>query len=127
MPTTIGRRLRSLRLAKGWTQKDLAERLNVTQGAVSTWERDRRAPDYETLMTLAGLLNVPASALLAAENGAPEADITIPSPRGWERLTPEDRDEVRHLVFLFAQTLVSDFRARRVRRPRSRAGSETDA
>ena len=36
--------IRQLRQARGWSQPDLAQRLGVTQGAVSTWERGRGVP-----------------------------------------------------------------------------------
>lgn len=39
----IGQRIRSLRLFHGMTQEQLAERLNVTKGAVSQWESGRVA------------------------------------------------------------------------------------
>lgn len=42
---TMGKRIRTLREAKGWTQQELAERLTdrgakVSGNAVSQWERD---------------------------------------------------------------------------------------
>ena len=36
---TLGRRIGSRRKELGMTQKDLAEQLHVTDGAVSKWER----------------------------------------------------------------------------------------
>lgn len=37
--TAFGQFLNQLRREKGWTQKDLAERLYVSDKAVSKWER----------------------------------------------------------------------------------------
>ena len=37
--SSFGRFLAQLRREKGWTQKDLAERLYVSDKAVSKWER----------------------------------------------------------------------------------------
>lgn len=36
--TTMGERIKQLRLARGWSQIDLAERVGVSGGAVSHWE-----------------------------------------------------------------------------------------
>jgi DNA-binding Xre family transcriptional regulator len=36
--TTMGERIRQLRLARGWSQGQLAERVGVTGGAISHWE-----------------------------------------------------------------------------------------
>ena len=35
----VGERIRGLRMALGMTQSDLAEKMNVTDKAVSKWER----------------------------------------------------------------------------------------
>ena len=42
---TIGTLIRQARLAHGLTQKELAERLHVTDKAVSRWETGRGLPD----------------------------------------------------------------------------------
>ncbi len=35
----VGKRIAELRKGKGWTQRQLADRLHVTDKAVSKWER----------------------------------------------------------------------------------------
>ena len=60
----LGSFLAQLRKEKGWTQKDLAERLYVSDKAVSKWERGLSAPDVSLLMPLAELLGVSVTELL---------------------------------------------------------------
>ena len=50
----FGQFLNQLRREKGWTQKDLAERLYVSDKAVSKWERGLSLPDVALLLPLAG-------------------------------------------------------------------------
>ena len=54
----------SLRREKGMTQKDLAERLYVSDKAVSKWERGLSLPDVGLLMPLAEALDVSVAELL---------------------------------------------------------------
>lgn len=56
--------LAQLRREKGWTQKDLAERLYVSDKAVSKWERGLSVPDVSLLLPLAELLGVSVTELL---------------------------------------------------------------
>ena len=49
----FGQFLNQLRREKGWTQKDLAERLYVSDKAVSKWERGLSLPDVSLLLPLA--------------------------------------------------------------------------
>lgn len=50
---TIGGFIAALRKANGMTQKDLAERLNVSDKTVSRWERDEGAPDLSVIPVIA--------------------------------------------------------------------------
>ena len=52
---------------KGWTQKELAERLHVTDKAVSKWERRVSMPDTALLIPLAETLGVSVTELLRGE------------------------------------------------------------
>lgn len=57
-----------LRKEKNLTQKELANKLNVTDKAVSRWERGVGFPDISTLCPLAEALGVSVSKLLDAED-----------------------------------------------------------
>ena len=49
----IARQIIHKRVARSWTQRDLAERMHTTDSAVSRWESGRRAVSSETLQRLA--------------------------------------------------------------------------
>ena len=51
---TIGGFIAVLRKANGMTQKDLAEKLNVSDKSVSRWERDDGAPDLSLIPVIDG-------------------------------------------------------------------------
>ena len=54
----FGRFIASLRHEKNWTQKDLADKLNVTDKAISKWERGLGFPDINQIEPLADVLGV---------------------------------------------------------------------
>jgi len=60
----LSKNLKRLRLEKGWTQEELAERVGVTGQAVSKWERDGCYPDITLLPGLANGFNVTVDELL---------------------------------------------------------------
>ena len=64
---TMGEQIAELRREKGMTQRELAERLHVTDKAVSKWERDLACPDTATLPVLADLLGCGVEELLGAK------------------------------------------------------------
>ncbi len=68
---TLGSFLTVLRKAKGLTQKELAQQLNVSDKAVSRWERDESAPDLSMIPVLAELFGVTCDELLRGERAAP--------------------------------------------------------
>ena len=64
---TIGKLIAALRKANGMTQKDLAEKLNVSDKTVSRWERDDGAPDLATIPVLAEIFGITCDELLRGE------------------------------------------------------------
>ena len=64
---TMGMLIASLRKAQGMTQAEIAERMQVTDKAVSKWERDLSCPDIQSLPKLAEVLQVSAEELLQGE------------------------------------------------------------
>ena len=61
---SIGETIANLRKQKGMTQSELAEKMNVTDKAVSKWERDLSCPDINTISKLADVLDVSVEELL---------------------------------------------------------------
>ena len=78
---SMGEIISTLRKEKNMTQKDLAAKLNITDKAVSKWERDVACPDTLTLPKLAEILEVSVEELMNAKpvpaNGHREADQLI--------------------------------------------------
>ena len=58
---------------KKMTQSDLAAKLNVTDKAISRWERGTSEPNTSNLMALARLYGIPAEDLLKGVESALEA------------------------------------------------------
>lgn len=63
---SMGEIISTLRKERGMTQRELAEKLNVTDKAVSKWERGLSCPDVSSLPKLAEVLGVPVETLLDA-------------------------------------------------------------
>ncbi len=75
---TIGSFIAALRKANGMTQKDLAERLNVSDKTVSRWERDDGAPDLAVIPVIAELFGVTCDELLRGERKSPADRADVP-------------------------------------------------
>ncbi len=70
MKKTLGMTIAERRKALGLTQLELAERVGVTDKAVSKWERELSCPDIGTLPALAEVFGVSVDELM---QGRPDA------------------------------------------------------
>lgn len=68
----IGTNIATYRKREGWTQAELAEKLNYSDKAVSKWERGESVPDVLTLADLASRLGITVDDLLKDPNALPE-------------------------------------------------------
>lgn len=68
---TIGKFISVLRKANGMTQKDLADRLFVSDKTVSRWERDECDPDLSLIPAIAELFGITTDELLRGERNTP--------------------------------------------------------
>lgn len=78
MKKTLGMMIAELRKEKGMTQLELAEKMGVTDKAVSKWERDLSCPDINSLPNLAEILGVTVDELMQIKR---EADNPKQSPK----------------------------------------------
>lgn len=65
---TLQQRLKSLRLGRLLTQKELAGLLNVSQNAIYNWENGNREPNKEMIEKIASLFGVSPAYLMGWEN-----------------------------------------------------------
>lgn len=69
---TIGSFIATLRKANGMTQKDLADRLNVSDKTISRWERNDGDPDLSVIPVIAEIFGVTCDELLRGERKSAE-------------------------------------------------------
>lgn len=77
---TFGQRFQRLRKAKGLTQEDVAEKLNISAQAVSKWENDLTSPDISVLAELSEMFGVTLDELLGKEVSG-KAEVLPPEQR----------------------------------------------
>ena len=64
MEQTMGQKIAALRKKKNMTQAELADRLGITDKAVSKWERDLSCPDIALLPRLAEVFETTVDELM---------------------------------------------------------------
>ena len=67
MINKISKNIKKLRAEQGLTQDTLAERINVTRQAISSWETGRTQPDAQMLISLSEVFSVPIEMLIYGE------------------------------------------------------------
>ena len=70
----LNENIKRIRRSKGFSQEQLAVRLNVARQTVSKWERGLSVPDCDMLISLSKALETPVSVLLGETFDEPEAD-----------------------------------------------------
>lgn len=73
----IGDQILFLRKNKGITQEQLAQKLGITNQAVSKWESGQCMPDIQLLPDIAAFFNVSIDKLMGVEPGANDDDILL--------------------------------------------------
>lgn len=63
----IGKMIAHLRRERKMSQEALAEQIGCTKQTVSNYERNSRRPDYETILALSDIFNVPVNFFLTKE------------------------------------------------------------
>ncbi|WP_088226796.1 helix-turn-helix domain-containing protein [Desulfosporosinus sp. FKB] len=63
----VGSIIRTLRIEKGMSQKQLADKMNISDKTISKWERGLGCPDISLLAELSDLLEVDIGTLLSGD------------------------------------------------------------
>ncbi len=101
-PKTIGAFITALRKAKGMTQKELAEMLDVSDKTVSRWERDEGMPDLSLIPVIAEIFEITCDELLRGER-KPAAEREAQSPKGkkqWQRIIASSMNRFQNRSYI---------------------------
>ena len=89
----IGQKISMLRKEKGMTQKELAEKLCVTDKSVSKWETGVHFPDIVVMEELANELGITVVDLLGLEQASSEEVI-----QGMKKVSQEEKNEIKKVM-----------------------------
>ena len=87
---TVGEKIKEARKKKGYSQKELAEKLNCGYQNISQWETGKRKPKYENLVKIANALDCNIKDLIP-HPPAKGVYIFKKDSQAWEKL-PSYRD-----------------------------------
>ena len=93
---TLNERIKELRKQKGWTQNQLAEKLYLSDKAISKWEVGEANPDISLLPQIASLFDVTIDYLLTGKIEG-------------ERISLDDMDQLKRLSYLIKKDDVENF------------------
>ncbi|MBC5649038.1 helix-turn-helix transcriptional regulator [Christensenella tenuis] len=100
-------RIKELRTGRGMKQTDLARQLGVTQGALSGWENENYEPDIKALKKMAEIFGVSVDYILClTDEAAPgnvqnEPLVALSAPKGYDRLTEDERQEIEEIIAIY--------------------------
>ena len=96
MAHSIGKTIAELRKAKGWTQVELAEKLGVSDKAVSKWESEGGFPEITQFPTLASIFGVSIDYLMTGKKEEPAISL-------------DDMDSKKRMFYLIERDDVDNY------------------
>lgn len=98
----IGEQIKNLRKERGWSQADLATKINGDAGQISRYENGKITPSVEAIVKFAELFDVSVDYLLvenAARRPFRQSDDALEQRLGdLDQLSDADRDALLHIL-----------------------------
>ena len=98
MRKDIGQRIKAFRTQAGLNQKQLADKIGVTNRAVSNWEKGLNGVDVELLPAICEVLHVDLTDLLDTPKPPPPADILYVSRPSGDTSIDEHRKQLHEYI-----------------------------
>lgn len=105
----IGEFIKEQRKLKGLTQKELADKINCTDKAVSRWETGRGIPEISMLLPLSKVLEVSVNELLSGEKIEEEKLLEKTEEVIIETITENNKKQGNLKTFIFALVCILEF------------------
>lgn len=100
---SIGRNIKTLRIQRNMTQGELADKLNVTNKAISSWENDRTEPNMGMIEQMCRAFQCTKTELIDGIIPEPPQDNDELMAK-IQKLSPEQRKDVfRYIDFILTR------------------------
>ena len=86
---SLSEKIIQLRKRNGWSQEELAERLNVSRQSVSKWESGQSVPELDKILQLSNLFGVTTDELIKGATGSSAAEFPAPESPAPEPAAPD--------------------------------------
>lgn len=99
---TFSQRLKTARLNKGYTQQEMSDHLQTTQGAYQKWESGGREPNLETIVKLTKILDIDTDYLLGKTNYQKQdwQPLDMFDVSKIKNFSPPERDKLKFSIML---------------------------
>lgn len=108
-PQKTGEFIKKLRKEKNLTQKELADKLNCTDKAISRWETGRGIPEISFLLPLSEILDVSVNELLLGEKFEKEQIKEKTDKLIIDTIKDNNKKSTNLKIFIFALTCLLQF------------------
>lgn len=104
---TFGEKIKSARLSKKYTQKQLADLIKAKHNSVSDWEKDKSKPDMDTIELICGALDITPSYLMGTKTDDEYGNIVgkimnrpvlLDMIEDFELLSDDDKKSIRQII-----------------------------
>ncbi len=97
----IGKRLQAIRKSNGYTQEQLAEKVEVSVRYISDVEQDRAKPSYEVLIRICNIFETSLDQIFSEYLKVTENKSLAYPLAGYEKLSEENKKTIEHLIMYF--------------------------
>ena len=74
---TFGEKIKTARISKHYTQRQLAELINAKHNSISDWEKDKSKPDMDTVELICGVLDLSLGYLMdSVKTSVPSSELS---------------------------------------------------
>ncbi len=97
----IGKKLQALRKNYGYTQEQLAEKIECSTRYIGDIEQDRSNPSYEVLIKICNTFNIGMDEIFSSYLNIKERKETNLMLYGFEKLKQNNKETIAHLIEYF--------------------------
>ena len=97
----IGKNIQTIRKSNGYTQEQLAEKVEVSVRYISDVEQDRAKPSYEVLVKICNIFKISLDQVFSEYLSVTDNKTLAYPLAGYESLSETDKKTIEYLIMYF--------------------------